>query len=331
MVGIQKLWYKLSVDDLTDFFAVKSQFGLGEDEVIKRSKKFGFNDAKVFNKSSISQYKYKTLRNGRFKLINPNKLVLGDIVYIKRGDIIPADLRLIKVQGVNVNEERITGNYAPTFKNALPIKNISPKEYQKNMVFAGSTVLSGSAYAVVVSYQVPKKMQATRYLSNKSLLKNNVINNRIKNLKYLKAVNTVVFDDLQQEYEVIKTIQEIFIQKNITCIYFLQSNVLEKIKTTVPEALYINNISQLNNISNQVIIVPQPNPNERAQALRILKSAGFKTFYVYRGEEYQLAASIADFNLVINKNSSQESLQKASLITDKVSLHNLGCILDNNK
>lgn len=93
----------------------------------------------------------KVLRNGEKMVISAKNLVIGDLVFLESGDRVPADLRLIDCQNLKVDESLLTGESLPVEKHNEAI--IAPKcalAEQKNMVFNGTSVVSGRATAVVV-------------------------------------------------------------------------------------------------------------------------------------------------------------------------------------
>ncbi len=90
-------------------------------------------------------------RNNEKVEIPTEELVVGDIVYLKRGDIVPADLRLIKVEGLEIDESHLTGEseYVSKSTKHLSEENININEME-NMAFSSTHVTKGSAIGVVV-------------------------------------------------------------------------------------------------------------------------------------------------------------------------------------
>ncbi len=94
----------------------------------------------------------KVLREGIEKVITADKLVKGDIIILGEGDYISADARLIESTELRCNESALTGEEVPVEKDANAIlEDIISFENRTNMVFAGTTVIHGSAKAVVVA------------------------------------------------------------------------------------------------------------------------------------------------------------------------------------
>ncbi|MFJ8595356.1 magnesium-translocating P-type ATPase [Streptomyces sp. NPDC093598] len=75
------------------------------------------------------------------------ELVPGDVLRLGPGDLVPADVRLLRARGLTVQQGALTGESAPVAKRAVDAD--APDE--PHLCFQGSTVASGSATAVVVA------------------------------------------------------------------------------------------------------------------------------------------------------------------------------------
>lgn len=92
------------------------------------------------------------IRDGKALLVPTRDLVVGDIIELRAGMIIPADARLITSDSLNVSEATLTGESFPRQKQAtvtLVPETILSK--QDTMVFAGTIVLSGTGRALVIA------------------------------------------------------------------------------------------------------------------------------------------------------------------------------------
>jgi len=89
-------------------------------------------------------------RGGKIERIDARQLVSGDVVELSTGDVVGADIRLMSVEGLSVNEAILTGESLPVDKNNRPSRSRKyfPQNI-KNMVFAGTSIASGSAWGVV--------------------------------------------------------------------------------------------------------------------------------------------------------------------------------------
>ncbi|MGA8145980.1 MAG: cation-transporting P-type ATPase [Gallionellaceae bacterium] len=88
------------------------------------------------------------LREGKVTRVPVEQLVPGDIVHLEQGDKIPADCRLIEVFGVRVNNAVVTGESLPKAREAGPSEADDLID-SKNIVLAGTSMVSGQAKAVV--------------------------------------------------------------------------------------------------------------------------------------------------------------------------------------
>ena len=95
-------------------------------------------------------YKVSVLRDGVRKEIDSKSLVPGDIVLLDAGDRVLADCRVIQKEDFRVDEAVLTGESFPVEKIVEEIKEQTVLAERKNMLYAGTTVVRGSATAIVV-------------------------------------------------------------------------------------------------------------------------------------------------------------------------------------
>lgn len=79
-----------------------------------------------------------------------DELVVGDIVHLSAGDMIPADVRILEAKDLFVSQASLTGESEPIEKTphvSAPEESLT--DYT-NIAFMGSNVVSGSATAVAV-------------------------------------------------------------------------------------------------------------------------------------------------------------------------------------
>ncbi|MDO5569274.1 MAG: HAD-IC family P-type ATPase [bacterium] len=100
--------------------------------------------------ANLIKEKTNVIRDGKEIQIDANKLVVGDIVVLDSGDKISADLRIIECNNLQIDESILTGESTSVYKNNEQLsKNVMLTE-RKNMLFAGTNVLTGRAKAIVV-------------------------------------------------------------------------------------------------------------------------------------------------------------------------------------
>ncbi len=94
-----------------------------------------------------------TVLRDKEEIVIPDKeVVVGDIILLQEGEKVPADARLLAVSGLKIDEASLTGESEPVVKMITPINGDTiPASEQRNMVFKGSHVVSGSGRAVVVA------------------------------------------------------------------------------------------------------------------------------------------------------------------------------------
>jgi calcium-translocating P-type ATPase len=92
--------------------------------------------------------KVQALRADQIVEVLAIDLVPGDIVLLEEGNAVPADCRLIEAFGLRVNTATVTGESLPKARNADP-SNEDTALYAKNVLLAGTSVVSGQARAVV--------------------------------------------------------------------------------------------------------------------------------------------------------------------------------------
>lgn len=91
------------------------------------------------------------LRNGRWEKIPSKDVVVGDVVRVKSGDRIPADMRVVKSSSMETEESALTGESLPVMKHALAInRDHLDAQDQANMGFMGTLVTRGSGIGIVV-------------------------------------------------------------------------------------------------------------------------------------------------------------------------------------
>lgn len=90
-------------------------------------------------------------RDGIYKKIPASFVVPGDLVKIEAGDQVPADIRLIKVQGFHTNESALTGESMPVQKTDTVLSQGIPMAEWKNIAFMSTEAMKGSAEGIVVA------------------------------------------------------------------------------------------------------------------------------------------------------------------------------------
>ena len=95
----------------------------------------------------------RVLRDGQTKQIPMKNIVPGDIISLEEGDKVPADARVIDSYEFTVDNSTLTGESEPQIRTSDSTSSTLKNQIIEcsNMVFAGTTVASGNATAVVLA------------------------------------------------------------------------------------------------------------------------------------------------------------------------------------
>lgn len=91
------------------------------------------------------------VRSGTRMDVEADDLTPGDVVRLKPGDKIPADLRLIKADNLKVEESALTGEASTVEKQTDELKSGTSLGDRTNLAFSGTTVSSGTGTGIVVA------------------------------------------------------------------------------------------------------------------------------------------------------------------------------------
>ena len=94
----------------------------------------------------------QVIRDGRRQRVESWELVPGDVVVLQAGDLVPADLRLLRSVELKAEESALTGESVPAEKDAdARCPRNAPLGERKNMVFSSTGVASGAGVGVVTA------------------------------------------------------------------------------------------------------------------------------------------------------------------------------------
>ena len=92
------------------------------------------------------------LRDGHVEHIKGEDIVVGDVVILEAGDVVPADMRLFEVNTVKIEESALTGESVPVDKDlVIPSGDEVGIGDRTNMAFSSTNVTYGRAVGVVTS------------------------------------------------------------------------------------------------------------------------------------------------------------------------------------
>ena len=94
----------------------------------------------------------KVKRDNEISLVESHQIVVGDIVLLEAGDVVPADIRLLNTYSLKVEESSLTGESVAVEKDAnLILKEDAPIGDRKNMVFSTGVITYGRGEGIVVA------------------------------------------------------------------------------------------------------------------------------------------------------------------------------------
>ncbi len=95
----------------------------------------------------------RVLREGKEKVLAAEALMPGDLVLLQEGEVVPADCRLIEASGVEIDSSLLTGESTSSKRYKSDREILLPGKFLwielPNILFAGSSLIKGSAKAVV--------------------------------------------------------------------------------------------------------------------------------------------------------------------------------------
>ena len=107
----------------------------------------------ILSLQALSSPECKVLRNGQIQVIRAETLVVGDVVVLSAGSMVPADLRLFDSVNLSTDEALLTGESMPTSKFANQILNRAdiPIGDRANTVYSASMVTRGRGSGIVIA------------------------------------------------------------------------------------------------------------------------------------------------------------------------------------
>ena len=99
---------------------------------------------------SMVQTEATVVREGEKHQIPSSDVVPGDVVFVQSGDKVPADLRLISIRELQVDESALTGESLPIVKEELLLPSDTVLADRRNLAYSGTLVTYGQGVGVAV-------------------------------------------------------------------------------------------------------------------------------------------------------------------------------------
>jgi magnesium-transporting ATPase (P-type) len=100
---------------------------------------------------SMLSLEARVVRDGEHRNIEADQLVPGDLVELRSGDRVPADLRLSHVRDLRIEESALTGESVPSGKSTVAVDAGAVPGDRKGMAFSGTMVTFGRGCGIVVA------------------------------------------------------------------------------------------------------------------------------------------------------------------------------------
>jgi len=107
-------------------------------------------EKKMDSLRALSSPSATVLREGQTDTIPSGEVVPGDVVLIKTGDTVPADLRLFEAMNLECDEKILTGEALPVAKQTEPLEDELGVGDRLNMAYSSTTVTKGRGKGIVV-------------------------------------------------------------------------------------------------------------------------------------------------------------------------------------
>lgn len=220
-------------------------------------------DLKHFDK--LNKGKAKCIRNGHTDYLDCKELVLGDIIFLQKGDVVPADLRIIESEGLKVIEGAVTGDSYHVDKYETKVEGeVDNITQMKNILFKASYVIEGECTAVVIATgmntQIGCLISDIRAKDNNRYITNNIR----KLLNYLQInsliISIIIFgygslfvEDINKTLKVIKVIFSVSLLNGILIICLLFALILKR--KINDDNIKLRKVSSMNKIAEIKLII----------------------------------------------------------------------------
>ena len=133
------------------------------------------------------------IREGRRQRVESSQLAPGDLVVLQAGDLVPADLRLLKSAELKIEESALTGESVPAEKDAgARCPQNAPLGERKNMAFASTGVASGAGVGVVAATGMDTAMGRIAHMLEHEQSPQTPLQQRLKRMGKVMGVGVIL-------------------------------------------------------------------------------------------------------------------------------------------
>jgi P-type Ca2+ transporter type 2C len=180
---------------------------------------------------NLSAPKTQVIRENKVNILSSENIVLGDVLFLKQGDMVPADCRIIESASLRVNEAALTGESIESEK--FQEDPGSSKETtilrKKNLLFKGTFVVTGTATALVVQTAGNTQIGIMASKLGKSSFPEISIRKRINKLARNLALITLLYLILAISYSIVI----LYFSGQISKVPVLASDIAKSLTTSL--------------------------------------------------------------------------------------------------
>jgi len=349
VIDAMKPWYLQTDKQVQTFFDVDSSEGLDEQNALVRLKKFGPNTDPLLSPEMQGVYQVWVKRQGQPKRIPLIQLVPGDIVILNSGDRVPADLRLIKVNDLYIDQSILTGDSLPMAKNTFALNEETPFADQKCMAYAGSFVSYGSGLGIVVAHgdklaiknilpKIHHRHNLTPNLAERHLKKAGVVVQNAQASHLLGSIDVVFIDAEMPDEKILEIIRKVQFSHGLPCKFLLTGLVAKRLKRELLGALIYPGDQLAKHVPKQFLgMIIDAQFTADAALSDVLKLVctmqrhGTKVLWVSDGKKPTPIIQAATVSLLVGDLARGDCIARADLIAPGADATVLTSILYNKK
>ncbi|MFO0882123.1 MAG: cation-transporting P-type ATPase [Candidatus Saccharimonadales bacterium] len=339
---MQKPWYQQSEADICTFFDVSLDHGLTQKEALKRLTHFGKNIDTTLPNGIDSELLVCVIRDAKKQYVATNQIVPGDVLFLREGDRIPADVRFARVNSLLVNQSHITGDVLPAAKNTFAVQAKTEPNFQKCIGFAGSYIVSGTATAIVTDRGIDTlQYQAVRPKRLKASIKGSVIARRLRaygvivlnkrSLAKFRLITHVCIDDDLSDNTIADIIRKVQLTRNIHCRFIVSEVQAKRLAREMNADIYDASSRQGNIQSALFITNVHTDVDNSVHIMKALQTKNSNILWSTKGTRATLALRMASLSLVTGRAARADVLLAADLFSPKQNSSILTRILYNKK